>query len=520
MGEHRNHRMLAISVLVWILILGISIQGLHASGISSSINQFSPVTPEVLNASIENQSSTVQFNSGGSLYFYTAVDGGGVSLTNPSFNVQSIVVDGNGFVSAEAGYSTLNKGSVNTNGAAYYAISGVEIGSTAGINTSLIQETNIASSSNGSYGANYANLTFQVVASNSLVVVTAAGSSNANPHFTSSFSLNVLDMLSSTVSIIQGYSVVNAGSYNVSVSMTNVGTNPDGSSVLLQVYVIPPANFAPAQKYPVYFKESGLPSGTTWHVTLGNKTESSSNNTIEFNVYNGTYHYYIHPVNNLYPSPESGNVTINGGVATVGVAFYPPMEYSISFVPNSNIQNVEWWVTFNGTTKYSNGSAEIVFSAVNGTYTYSIGVENGYNVTPSSGLIVVNGSSVITSVYIIPKLFTVIVTESGLPPGTTWSITVNGNQYSSQNNTIILHLADGTYTITINPVQGYSPSPSKLKVSVNNENSQVKFDYLYQSPASLSMIYSPSILLAVSLIVFLICAAFVMALIRGGRNEL
>jgi len=47
------------------------------------------------------------------------------------------------------------------------------------------------------------------------------------------------------------------------------------------------------KKYSVTFTESGLPSGTSWSVTLNGNTESSTTNTISFSEPNGTYSYVV-----------------------------------------------------------------------------------------------------------------------------------------------------------------------------------------------------------------------------------
>ena len=83
--------------------------------------------------------------------------------------------------------------------------------------------------------------------------------------------------------------------------------------------------YSPAASLPSYynitFTESGLPSGTTWYVTLNGTTESSTTSTIVFSEINGIYTYSIANVSGYTVSPLSGSVTVQGKNATQSVTF-------------------------------------------------------------------------------------------------------------------------------------------------------------------------------------------------------
>ena len=64
--------------------------------------------------------------------------------------------------------------------------------------------------------------------------------------------------------------------------------------------------------FPVIFSETGLPHGTEWSVTLGNKTESSLSNTITFSLQNGSYSFLTNHVSGYVASNTSGSIRING----------------------------------------------------------------------------------------------------------------------------------------------------------------------------------------------------------------
>jgi len=75
------------------------------------------------------------------------------------------------------------------------------------------------------------------------------------------------------------------------------------------------------KKYSVTYTESGLPSGTSWSVTLNGSTLSSNTNTISFTVSNGTYSYSIGSVNGYTASSSSGFITVNGANVNQTIIF-------------------------------------------------------------------------------------------------------------------------------------------------------------------------------------------------------
>jgi hypothetical protein len=80
----------------------------------------------------------------------------------------------------------------------------------------------------------------------------------------------------------------------------------------------------------------------------------------------------------------------NGQVISFYSAF--PFRYLVTFV-ESGLQNVLWYVIFNGTEEYSSGTT-ISFYQLNGTYSYTIKLLADYNFSPSSGQVSINGANV------------------------------------------------------------------------------------------------------------------------------
>ena len=150
------------------------------------------------------------------------------------------------------------------------------------------------------------------------------------------------------------------------------------------------------QQYSVIFTESGLPSGTSWHVTLAGNTEYSSSNSITFSEYDGSYSYSIGSVNGYTVSPSSGSVYVSGGSRYVSVA-YAKQSYSLTFTESGLPSGTSWSLQLNGNT-ISTTSSSMTFTEPDGSYSYSIGSISGYVVSPSSGTATINGGSSTVSV--------------------------------------------------------------------------------------------------------------------------
>ena len=143
---------------------------------------------------------------------------------------------------------------------------------------------------------------------------------------------------------------------------------------------------------------------------------------------------------------------------------WPPV--SLNFSETGLPSGTRWAVNLSsnavGTLQYST-TAQISFSVLQmrawWTYGYSIPLANGYEATPSSGTVPpLNGSTVIPISFSTAPLYPVNFTESGLPPGTVWGITLGATDQYSNRTTIAFLEPNGTYGVSVDPVAGYRPS--------------------------------------------------------------
>jgi hypothetical protein len=84
--------------------------------------------------------------------------------------------------------------------------------------------------------------------------------------------------------------------------------------------------------YPVVFAESGLSAGTTWSVTLGGATLSSTSPSIVIYETNGSYLFSVGPVSGYSVTPGSGTATIGGLPVVLVLAFIAPSSPSTGFL--------------------------------------------------------------------------------------------------------------------------------------------------------------------------------------------
>ncbi len=144
--------------------------------------------------------------------------------------------------------------------------------------------------------------------------------------------------------------------------------------------------------YAVTFTETGLPSGMRWWVNLtGGQSFSTTTGTVSFSEPNGTYLYAATARDTRYTA-TNGSFTVDGAALSETAVFSGPPS-KVTFTESGLPWRTAWSMSLGGVTLNSTTS-EIVFSELNGTYTYTVGAVAGYTALPSTGTVVVSGSPV------------------------------------------------------------------------------------------------------------------------------
>ncbi|MGC2034665.1 MAG: hypothetical protein WA761_04365 [Thermoplasmata archaeon] len=236
--------------------------------------------------------------------------------------------------------------------------------------------------------------------------------------------------------------------------------------------------------YRISFTESKLPGSTTWQVTSNGVTVRSTG-PLYFYLTNGTYSYHIGVVGG-YRTTDSGAFAVTGAAMTIHSVFVRTT-YSVRLSETGLSSGTDWCVTFNGTAECST-KGSISFSGVpNGTYSYTIGHVRNYALgTSYSGTVVVTGSGQGTTSNTVMVPWTLVkylvkFTETGLPHGTDWSVTIAGQTRTTTGTSISLDLSNASYAFSIT-APGYDPTA--------NSSSPVIVDGV---AVSISVTFTPAI---------------------------
>jgi len=236
--------------------------------------------------------------------------------------------------------------------------------------------------------------------------------------------------------------------------------------------VVAPTGGTGPTHYPVTFIETGLPTGSRWTVTFNATLGSSTSNSIGYSVLDGTYSYTVGTVAGYTSNVTGGPVVVDGAAVHVEIGFTSTgvPTYTVTFDESGLPSSTPWTVTLEGTPVGSTTST-IQFTEADGTFSFSVGAVDGYTSAPSSGALTVSGSAVtqdivFTSTSKPPTTYPITFTESGLPSGTGWSVTLDGTVLPSSSSTLATSDANGSYPYTVAAVTGYSSSPTSGTVIV------------------------------------------------------
>ncbi|MGA8276555.1 MAG: YncE family protein [Thermoplasmata archaeon] len=318
-----------------------------------------------------------------------------------------------------------------------------------------------------------------------------------------------------------GYSVLD-GSYTYTVGavagyVVNVTGGPltvNGAAV--DVYLQFTSNGVPT--YTVTFDETGLPSSSTsWKVTLEGTPLSSTTTTIQFVETDGMYSFTVGEVTGYTATPATGTITVNGVSQTKDIVFTSvstsPPTYPITFTETGLLSGTSWSVTLAGSLLPSS-TTTIATTDPNGSYSFSVTSVAGYTATPVSGTVVITGAAQTVSItfaasssgtpppsspsgflglsgsegYILLGLllaaiviallflllgrrstYPVVFTETGLSPGTRWSVRLKKDAEFSDTETIRFTRPSGTYEFEVAPLAGRAPTPATGYVVVERE---------------------------------------------------
>ncbi|MCL4451802.1 MAG: right-handed parallel beta-helix repeat-containing protein [Candidatus Thermoplasmatota archaeon] len=303
-----------------------------------------------------------------------------------------------------------------------------------------------------------------------------------------SWSVSMNSALKSSTSGTIVYSLTNGfymkGSYLVSNVPGYVASKYFGTVAQDDKNVVITVAFTP-YTYNVTFTESNLHAGTTWSVTLNGNTESSGTSAISFSVSNGTYNYSIGSVLG-YHTASAGNLTVDGASLIMPVTFQQN-EYILTVKETGLPAGYSWMFNFNGTQLVS-FSDIISIQTASGTYTVSATGPSGYSVSLSPSVTVSNENTTFSVTFSAIPEYTLLVTETGLSSGSSWTFILNGHTYTTNLSALNVQVTAGSYTINASGPSGYTVTLKATSVTVTG-NTTLTVSFSSQHASSSGSIY-------------------------------
>ncbi|MGC8514606.1 MAG: S53 family peptidase [Thermoplasmata archaeon] len=268
------------------------------------------------------------------------------------------------------------------------------------------------------------------------------------------------------------------GSYSYNVSSTNQSytSYPSPGNITVSGTMTVNITFK-VSRFAASFDQSGLPSGTTWSVMIYNLSgnlvdQASSSTSIQFLLSNGSYSYIARDTNLDYrPVNGQGTFLVSGNnLTSITINFYPVLYKEI--FTEVGMPAGYWYVNITNSSGKtfiaSSNSTNITIELMNGTYTYRAGTTNRIYFNSSTETLLLSGGkpSTITVKFNI-YLTQVDFNETGLPDGTSWSVTFGKQTLTSVNSSIVFYVSNSTLSFNISKVIGFYATPSNGSLTVN-----------------------------------------------------
>jgi hypothetical protein len=247
----------------------------------------------------------------------------------------------------------------------------------------------------------------------------------------------------------------------------------------------------PAKVTTLYFNESGLVSNTTWSVLVGGVgTVSSSLPSLNFSLpVNSTYNGTPQIVAGYSVVPNATVTALTDVPATVLLNYTDNIlpVFALTFNATGLPAGQSWTVNLTGAGSpfaLSSTASMITFYETNGTYAAKYTVPATVVAQAPTSTVVVAGNTTVQVVLTpVHKAFALAFSETGLPAGTEWGITIGNFTITGKAASLTFELANGTYNWTIVVVSGYvttTPNGSALVAGSSTASVSLTFtQYTY-----------------------------------------
>jgi phosphate transport system substrate-binding protein len=223
----------------------------------------------------------------------------------------------------------------------------------------------------------------------------------------------------------------------------------------------------------------------------------------------------------LHDEATIETMTFNGSPVPVCGSSTTSQKYAVTFVESGLGSGANWSVTLGGVTN-SSTTDRVSFQLPNGSVTWTVSAVRGYASNQSTGSVDVQGAprTFFVGFTAVPVLYSLTFTESGLPVGTDWSVTVGGATHTSANTSIAFQEVNGSYSYQVGAVAGYTVSPSGGPLTV--AGAPVQEDLGFTSTGGSSHVASNGLSLldyaVLALVVAVLAILAILVLVRRKRD--
>lgn len=229
--------------------------------------------------------------------------------------------------------------------------------------------------------------------------------------------------------------------------------------------------------YAVRFVEEGLQAGAPWKVTvnfpngstiIGSGTVTNSSvapAAVAFDLPNGSFTFTVGLVTGYTEDPGAGLAAVDAGAVDVPIVF-TPLDH-VSFEETGLPTGIQWGVVVNGTSGYpTDAPSAVIVYLPGGSFPYAVDPVPGYTTTWTGHFVLTNRNATINvdfALFTYPATFS----ESGLPSGTTWSVTIlDGTTTAIAPASAELNVPNGSYPYFVSSVVDFQANPQSGAVNV------------------------------------------------------
>jgi len=382
---------------------------------------------------------------------------------------QIITIDGIGYTCPQLSSSTVSWGSGT--------VHSCDINNPVIVNSLIRGQCSITSGSVGSTCTANSNTTITINCTSQYYLTMAAGTGGSVLPASNWYNSNTIVPISQSA---------NSGfQFN---GWTGTGTvSYTGASSSASVTMNSPVSETSSYVTNVVFTESGLPGGTSWAVTLNGNTLSSTGTSITFtNIVPGSYSWSTASAISCGTGCQYLASASSGNISTLSGSTSQPLTYATQYYLTMSASTGG---TVSPSSEWVNSGAQVTITASPTPGYYLSGWagsgSGSYTGTLTSTGVAISGP-ISESATFVPG-YPVTFQETGLPAGSLWSTTFNGQQKSTTNGTIVFtNIQTGSYPWSTSSsvscgtgCQYYAPTSSGTLSVSGATNQQVTYGTQY-----------------------------------------